>query len=298
MSVNNISIGKLYGVMVGGKMRTIRIDDARPAGGWSGTLQHNNKSIRIRNISQLHSAPPQESDLEAAPEIEPPKAKKSRAKKSKKKSKPLGPDGKPYVNAPGEFDGKVEPLTRTEFDQLEAGAKKQERRQRNGSKDVRPPSALDACFEVLTDNGGPMTIKEMVEAIAEKGTWKPRGNNTPHLFSFLRTDVAKHEKAGTQTRFLKCGRGTWGLVDRDEDAAAAAQAAADAPKPKKERKARVKKADAEVVPAAKKGRKTKKRKLVVGEEKSQEIADAQNRVKAKRKAKKSQRKAKAAAAAE
>jgi hypothetical protein len=67
-------------------------------------------------------------------------------------------------------------------------------------------SALDAAAKVLGETKEPMTTKQMIEAMAEKGYWKTPGGKTPHatLYSAILREI---NAKGKEARFKKTDRG-------------------------------------------------------------------------------------------
>ena len=67
-------------------------------------------------------------------------------------------------------------------------------------------SALDAAAKVLEETGQPMSTKEMIEAMAQKGYWSSPGGKTPAstLYSGILKEVATK---GKESRFRKTDRG-------------------------------------------------------------------------------------------
>ncbi|MEX2169651.1 MAG: HTH domain-containing protein [Pirellulales bacterium] len=67
-------------------------------------------------------------------------------------------------------------------------------------------SALDAAAKLLAERKEPMTSKELVAAMAEKGYWKTPGGKTPHatLYSAILREIATK---GRESRFAKTERG-------------------------------------------------------------------------------------------
>lgn len=87
-----------------------------------------------------------------------------------------------------------------------AQAAKQPTKKRGATTGKRKTSALDAAVRVLTESKQPMSTKEMITAMAEKGYWTSPGGKTPHgtLYSaILREQNAK----GKESRFVKVERG-------------------------------------------------------------------------------------------
>ncbi len=74
-------------------------------------------------------------------------------------------------------------------------------------------SALDAAAQVLAEEGRTMGCPEMIAAMAAKGYWTSPGGKTPAatLYSALLNET---RTKGTQSRFIKTGRGTFGLAAR------------------------------------------------------------------------------------
>ena len=87
-------------------------------------------------------------------------------------------------------------------------------------------SALDAAARVLGETGGPMSTKEMIEAMAAKGYWSSPNGKTPAatLYAAILREVTTK---GTASRFTKTGPGTFAATG-----AAAATTTAKTAKPK------------------------------------------------------------------
>jgi vancomycin resistance protein YoaR len=81
---------------------------------------------------------------------------------------------------------------------------------KRAKKADRGMSALDAAAKVLGDAKQPMTTKEMIERMAEKGLWKSPGGKTPHatLYSAILREIGKK---GKDARFKKTERGKFTL---------------------------------------------------------------------------------------
>ena len=71
-------------------------------------------------------------------------------------------------------------------------------------------SQLDAAAKVLGESKEPMTTKQMVEAMAEKGYWTSPGGKTPWatLYSAI---LAEINAKGKEARFKKTDRGHFAL---------------------------------------------------------------------------------------
>lgn len=67
-------------------------------------------------------------------------------------------------------------------------------------------SAIDAAARVLAEAKAPMTCKQMVEIMAERGLWKPATGKTPEatLYSSIHREISKKK---AESRFRKTGRG-------------------------------------------------------------------------------------------
>ena len=67
-------------------------------------------------------------------------------------------------------------------------------------------SALDAAAQVLAETGQPMSCKELIEAMAQKGYWSSPGGKTPAstLYSGITKEIATK---GKESRFKKTDRG-------------------------------------------------------------------------------------------
>ena len=72
--------------------------------------------------------------------------------------------------------------------------------------DNKKLSALDAAAKVVAENGQPMSSKELIEAMAQKGYWSSPGGKTPAstLYSGMTKEIATK---GKESRFQKTDRG-------------------------------------------------------------------------------------------
>lgn len=75
----------------------------------------------------------------------------------------------------------------------------------------KKPSAIDMAAKVLADRQEPMTTKEMVALMAEKGLWSSPGGKTPDrtLYSAILREIATK---GKESRFKKTERGKFALA--------------------------------------------------------------------------------------
>jgi hypothetical protein len=75
-----------------------------------------------------------------------------------------------------------------------------------GADNKKKLSALDAAAKVLAENGQPMSCKELIEAMAQKGYWSSPGGKTPAstLYSGMTKEIATK---GKESRFQKTDRG-------------------------------------------------------------------------------------------
>jgi hypothetical protein len=87
-----------------------------------------------------------------------------------------------------------------------AGAKTKRAPKRKDETKSKKTSALDAAAKVLGESGGPMTTKEMIEAMAKKGYWTSPGGKTPAatLYSAILREI---KTKGKEARFKKTERG-------------------------------------------------------------------------------------------
>ena len=67
-------------------------------------------------------------------------------------------------------------------------------------------SALDAAAKVLAETGQPMSCKELIEAMDQKGYWSSPGGKTPAatLYSGITKEISIK---GKESRFQKTDRG-------------------------------------------------------------------------------------------
>ena len=67
-------------------------------------------------------------------------------------------------------------------------------------------SALEAAALVLKTNGGPMRVRELIDAMSAKGLWASPNGKTPHatLSAALQREI---DAKGSSARFAKAGPG-------------------------------------------------------------------------------------------
>ena len=70
-------------------------------------------------------------------------------------------------------------------------------------------SGLDAAAQVLTEAGGTMGSREIVDVMLAKGLWKT-GGRTPHATIYAAI-IREIQKKGTRSRFEKVARGKFTL---------------------------------------------------------------------------------------
>ncbi len=80
-----------------------------------------------------------------------------------------------------------------------------------GKSKIKKTSALDAAATLLKAAKGPMTTKELIEAMATKGLWKSPGGKTPDrtLYSALTREIGTK---GKESRFKKADAGKFALA--------------------------------------------------------------------------------------
>ena len=84
--------------------------------------------------------------------------------------------------------------------------KAKSKRAKEAGADNKTLSALAAAAKVLAETGQPMSCKELIEAMAQKGYWSSPGGKTPAstLYSGITKDIATK---GKDSRFQKTDRG-------------------------------------------------------------------------------------------
>jgi hypothetical protein len=84
--------------------------------------------------------------------------------------------------------------------------KRKKTRTKPAEAEAKKLSALDAAAQVLAETGQPMSCKEMIEAMAQKGYWSSPSGKTPAstLYSALLKEITTK---GKESRFQKTDRG-------------------------------------------------------------------------------------------
>ena len=72
-------------------------------------------------------------------------------------------------------------------------------------------SAIDAAAQVLAEAKAPMTTKQLVETMAQRGLWKSATGKTPEatLYAAIHREISKKK---AEARFRKTGRGLFELA--------------------------------------------------------------------------------------
>ncbi len=84
--------------------------------------------------------------------------------------------------------------------------KKAKSKKTKEAAEAKKLSALDAAAKVLAGTGQPMSCKELIEAMAQKGYWSSPGGKTPAstLYSGITKEISTK---GKESRFQKTDRG-------------------------------------------------------------------------------------------
>ena len=98
----------------------------------------------------------------------------------------------------------------TDQPSTEAAGKKRKARKASEPKADGKLSAIDAAAKVLAEAGRPMTTKDMIAAMAEKGYWTSPGGKTPAatLYSAILREITVK---GAEARFQKTERGKFAV---------------------------------------------------------------------------------------
>ena len=181
MKKNEVKIGGVYHAKVTNKKVEVRIDEAKPAGGWSATNLATGKKVTIKSAQRLTEIPV------------------GRAKVTKTGN----------VTVVENELATVETVGNTNSDQPVGVLKRKPRGKKSETAVVETKekkfSCMAAALKVLGESNEPMNTKEMIEAMEAKGYWSSPGGKTPHatLYSAILRELAK----GDDSRFVKTERG-------------------------------------------------------------------------------------------
>lgn len=173
MKKTEVKIGGIYYANVSGKKTRVRIDSEASSGGWSATNLETDKSVRIKTAQRLLGV--------------------ARGKGSAQTTT----DGNlTVVEVPPAEVVLIEPSPKTT---------KRTKPKREGDT-PKKLSALSAAARVLAESDEPLSVKQMVEQMSEKGYWSSPGGKTPHatLYSAILREIAGK---GELSRFVKTERG-------------------------------------------------------------------------------------------
>ena len=84
--------------------------------------------------------------------------------------------------------------------------KTKSKKAKEAGAETKKLSALYAAAKVLAETGQPMSCKEMIQAMAQKGYWSSPGGKTPAstLYSGITREISTK---GKESRFQKTDRG-------------------------------------------------------------------------------------------
>ena len=173
MKKTEVKIGGIYYANVSGKKTRVRIDSEASSGGWSATNLETDKSVRIKTAQRLLGV--------------------ARAK------------GSAQTTTDGNLT--VVEVPPAEVVSIESSPKTTKRIKPKREGDTpKKLSALSAAARVLAESDEPLSVKQMVEQMSEKGYWSSPGGKTPHatLYSAILREIAGK---GELSRFVKTDRG-------------------------------------------------------------------------------------------
>ena len=89
---------------------------------------------------------------------------------------------------------------------IHPNGKPKKTRKKSAEAKAKKLSALDAAAKVLAETGQPMSCKELIEAMAQKGYWSSPNGKTPAstLYSGILKEITTK---GKESRFRKTDRG-------------------------------------------------------------------------------------------
>jgi hypothetical protein len=173
MKKTEVKIGGIYYANVSGKKTRVRIDAEASSGGWSATNLETDKSVRIKTAQRLLGV--------------------ARGK------------GSAQTTTDGNLT--VVEVPPAEVVSIELSPKATKRTKPKREDDTpKKLSALSAAARVLAESDEPLSVKQMVEQMSEKGYWSSPGGKTPHatLYSAILREIAGK---GELSRFVKTDRG-------------------------------------------------------------------------------------------
>ncbi|MBI1338065.1 MAG: hypothetical protein GC164_14050 [Phycisphaera sp.] len=186
MKKNEIRIGGTYMAKVTDKVVPVRIDVENPHGGWDATNLATNKKVRIKSAQRLRGPAPERT----APKDQPEK-------------KPVTKEQREALHAQPPRD---------KADQENARPRDEGKGKKKSVKQDKPKklSLINAAAQVLADASDGLNAKQMVEAVAAKGLWKPGVGKTPHatLYAAIIREIGQK---GKDARFTKVERGLFQL---------------------------------------------------------------------------------------
>lgn len=188
MKQNDVQVGREYVAKVSDKMTTVKIIGESRHGGWDAVNTATGKNVSIKNASRLrYPATETTEPTDSAPDTGATCADTGEVEEQGQPAPEI-----PTVANVGVVGGEGEGAkTRRSRAKREAGEKKL--------------SGLDAAAKVLEEAGEALDCKTIAERAVEKGYWKT-GGKTPA--ATLNASIHREiQKKGTQSRFVKSGRG-------------------------------------------------------------------------------------------
>lgn len=206
MKKEDIKIGNTYSAKITDKVVPIRIDAEHDSGGWIATNLKTNRQVRIKSAQKLRGEV--KTNPAAAKSRQPMKkltAAERKARNAQLKAQAAADQENARVR--DERDASKDGMTASERAMTETAKKSKAKR----PKADKAMSLLDAAAKVLADAKTPMNTREMVDAVTEKGLWKPGAGKTPH--ATLYSAILRETKVkGDEARFAKVERGRFTLT--------------------------------------------------------------------------------------
>ncbi len=204
MKKSDVEIGATYLVKVGSNLVPVRITREHDAGGWEGTSDKTGKTIRIKSPQRLRKrvTAPEEAKAVHAADQQNARLRDERAasEDGMAASERAMADSATQAEKPAKAtkDAKAEP-------QRDTG----ERAATGGQR----LSLIDAAAQVLADAKQPLSTREMVERVTERGLWTPGAGKTPAntLYSAILREI---KVKGDDARFTKVERGRFELAKK------------------------------------------------------------------------------------
>lgn len=216
MKTSEIEIGTIYHATITGREAHVRIEREHESGGWVGTNLTTNRTVRIKSDRKLRGRADEVGDnasvVETVDAVEKGEPAEDAEVPTQRATKKPAKKQREAVRAQSKADqenARLRDERETSSDGMAASERAIAKSQPSGKKKSKKAGCLHATVQVLEEADEPLTCKQVMERILERGLWTTKGR-TPAatLYSAMLREI---QRKGTDARFVLAERGKFAL---------------------------------------------------------------------------------------